>query len=188
MSSPLSRVIALLLGAAFAAAAWAEAPPEASPAAPPLESSHTDYTVPGARDLPVTCKAGDVQPFAGKTMAEVFGDAWPAQPVPESAAAHAPPRVVAMGKIVPPRGLEGQHAVVVLAILVAADGKMVAAEPICLSAPAYAIAAKRALRGAHFEAGRINGQPVTSVIAAAIVFRPGRSNQGNARSKPGEED
>lgn len=155
--------------------------------APPL-SSHVDYTVPGARDLPITCKEGDVQPAAGKTMGQLFGADWPAQPTPDSATAHVPAKVLGWGKIVPPRGLEGQHAVVVMAILVGADGKQLAAEPICLSAAPFAIAAKRALRGARFEAGSINGQPVTSVIAASVVFRLGKSGEGNARSNPGEQD
>ncbi len=176
------RTLPLLFGIAIAAL------PASAGAEAPLASSHTDYTVPGARELPITCKDGDMQPFAGKTMGEVFGAEWPAQATPESATAHAPPKVLKLGKIVPPRGLEGQHAAVVMAILVGADGNMIAAEPICLSAAPYAIAAKRALRGAHFEAGTINGQPVTSVIAAAIVFRPGKGGESTARSNPGEQD
>ena len=181
------RAVLLSLGLSLAASAQAQDTPASEPVPRPL-SSRVDFTVPGARDLPVTCRPGDEQPFQGKTMGEVFGAAWPVQPVPVDAKSHSRPKVLGLGKLTPPRGLEGQHAEVVMAILVGADGNALAAEPVCVSAGPFALAAKRALRGARFDAATINGQPVTSVVTAAIVFRPGRGAESTARSAPGEQD
>ncbi|MCR6494864.1 energy transducer TonB [Thermomonas sp. S9] len=156
--------------AAVAATAQAQSPA-------PRWSSNTDYSTPGARDLPVTCRRGDVQPFEGKTMGEVFGGAWPQAPA--ATASHTPPKVISSGKVIPPRGLEGKPATVVVAVLVGADGKPLAAEAVCMSDGAFAIAAKRVLRNASFEPATIDGKPVTSVLAVPISFRPIRRGGGS---------
>lgn len=159
---PMPRVLAAVALAVLAAAAQAQSPA-------PRWSSNTDYSAPGARDLPVTCRGGDLQPFQGKTMAEVFGDAWP--PMPVATTAHTPPQVLTRGKVIPPRGLEGKPATVVVAVLVGADGKPLASEAVCMSDGAFAIAAKRVLRNATFAPATVDGQPVTSVLAVPISFR-----------------
>lgn len=156
--------LALSLGAlGLAATASAQAP---------RWSSNTDYSAPGARDLPVTCRDGDIQPFAGKTMGDVFGAAWPEVPVASSA--HTPPKVLSHGKVIPQRGLEGKWATVVVAVLVGADGKPLASEAICMSDGAFAIAAKRVLANATFAPATVDGTPVTTVLAVPISFRQPR--------------
>ena len=46
----------------------------------PVRASALDYTLPESRDRPIVCGRGDIERFPGWTLAEVFGDAWPAQP------------------------------------------------------------------------------------------------------------
>lgn len=163
---PLAAALAVI-----AATAQAQSPA-------PRWSSNIDYSTPGARDLPVTCRRGDLQPFEGKTMAQIFGDAWPV--APEMTASHTPPKVVSSAKVIPPRGLEGKPATVVVAVLVGADGKPLAAEAVCISDGAFTIAAKRVLRNASFEPATIDGKPVTSVLAVPISFRPVRRGGGDS--------
>jgi len=159
--------LALSLGAlGLAATASAQAP---------RWSSNTDYSAPGARDLPVTCRDGDIQPFAGKSMGDVFGAAWPEVPVATSA--HTPPKVLSHGKVIPPRGLEGKWATVVVAVLVGADGKPLASEAICMTDGAFAIAAKRVLANATFAPATVDGTPVTTVLAVPISFRQPRRGE-----------
>ena len=152
----------------------------------PALSSNTDYSRAGARELPVTCKTGDVQPFAGKPMGEVFGDAWP--PAPAPAKDSAPPEVIAHGRIVSPRGLEGQPATVVVAVLVGSDGKAIASETICATSAAFSVAAKRALRNASYKPALADGRPVAGVVAVPIVFRTGRGGAGGAQRSDGDGD
>lgn len=172
-----------LISILLAAAAQAQTPA-------PRWSSNTDYSAPGARDLPVTCRRGDVQPFEGKTMGEVFGEAWPQTPV--ATTSHTPPRVLTSGKVIPPRGLEGKPATVVVAVLVGTDGKPLAAEAVCMSDGAFAIAAKRVLRNATFVPASVDGQPVVSVLAVPISFRRPRPGSdagggGGGDSAPPQE-
>ncbi len=148
-------------------------------------SSDTDYSRAGARDLPVTCKPGDVQPFAGKTMAEVFGDAWPVTPTPVTSST--PVEVISSGRVVPPRGLEGQFGIAVIAVLVGADGAAIAYEAICATSAPYSIAAKRALRTAAYKPATADGAAVTSVIAVPVVFRAGRGS-GSRDQRDGDGD
>jgi hypothetical protein len=150
-------------------------------------SSNTDFSAAGARDLPVTCKRGDEQPFQGKTMAQVFGEAWPVAPA--ATASHAPPEVLTSGRLVPPRGLEGKSATVVVAVLVGADGKGIASEAVCATSSAFVTAAKRVLRSASFRPAMVDGVAVTSVAAVPIVFRAGRSRTGGSSdSNGGDQD
>lgn len=179
IAMPKTRFVLTAALAVIAAAVQAQAP---------RWSSNTDYSTPGARDLPVTCRHGDLQPFEGKTMAQVFGDAWPA--APEMTASHTPPKVLNSAKVIPPRGLEGKPATVVVAVLVGADGKPLAAEAVCISDGAFTIAAKRVLRNASFEPATIDGKPITSVLAVPISFRPirrggGGSGDGSASGNSG---
>jgi hypothetical protein len=88
---------------------------------------------------------------------------------------HTPPRVLSSGKVVPPRGLEGKPATVVVAVLVGVDGKAMASETICMTDGAFEIAAKRVLRNATFAPATIDGQPVVSVLAVPIQFRRPRA-------------
>lgn len=139
-------------------------------------SSNTDFSAPGARDLPVTCKPDDEQPFQGKTMAQVFGEAWPGGPA--ATASHAPPEVLTSGRLVPPRGLEATSATVVVAVLVGADGKGIASEAVCATSGAFVTAAKRVLRSASFRPAMVDGVAATGVVAVPIVFRAGRGRTG----------
>ena len=169
----MARSLGLMIGALLVAGCL---PAQAQQ---PVLSSNTDYSRAGSRDLPVTCKPGDVQPFANKTMSEVFGDAWPASPVASKLSA--PPEVLSSGRIVPPRGLEGQAATVVVAVLVGADGKSISSEAVCATTAAFSTAAKRALRNADYKPAVVDGTPVTSVIAVPVVFRAGKGGSIRAQ-------
>lgn len=153
-------VLALALAlAAGAAAQEVRAPGE-------LLSSYRDTSDPAVRDLPVRCKEGDLERAAGRTLGEVFGDAWPAVP---AATARAPAGVERMGRFDWPPGLDVDRAFVVAAVLVDAQGAPQRAEVLCASAPGFDAAVKRAaLRGAYRPA-RFDGAAAPGV--AMTVWR-----------------
>lgn len=173
------RVMRKILGLALSLGALGLAATASAQA--PRWSSNTDYSAPGARNLPIICRDGDIQPFAGKTMGEVFGAAWPE--VPTTSSAHAPPKVLSHGKVIPPRGLEGKWATVVVAVLVGADGKPLASEAVCMSDGAFAIAAKRVLANATFAPATVDGTPVTTVLAVPISFRQPRRGESTGEGE-----
>lgn len=155
--------LAVMLCCGVAAAAEADEP---------RLSSHRDFSNNAERNAPIVCKDGDISPFRGKTMADVFGDAWPEQEPPQSPGAHRPPQMLSKGRITPPRGLESQFGMVLMALLVDATGRPSATEAICMTSPGFVTAAKRAARTARFEPAIVNGKPVASVLVMPYVFRP----------------
>jgi len=169
---PPGLLLAVLLGCAPAMAAASEpaavAPPGATGGAPAL-SSQRDYLRDGERDAPVQCLDADIAPFRGRTMADLFGAHWPRLP---ATGARVPARLISAGRITPPRGLEHQRSVVVVASLVDAEGRPARVEAICLSAPGFDTAAKRAARTARFQPATVDGVPVASVLVVPYVFRP----------------
>ena len=158
-----SAGLAVMLCCGIAAAADVEEP---------LLSSHRDYSINAERNAPIVCKDGEISPFRGKTMADVFGDAWPEQAEPETPNAHAPPQVLSKGRITPPRGLESQFGTVVMALLVDAAGRPSGTEAICMTSPGFVTAAKRAAKTARFEPAVVNGKPVASVLVVPYIFKP----------------
>ena len=153
----------------------------AEPAAATLAHDR-DYSVNAERDMPIVCKPGDIQPFQGRTMSAVFGAAWPQQPDPVDASSHQAASLQSAIRLVPPRGLESQTGVVIVAVLVDQDGHALAEEPVCMTSESYSIAARRTLKGARFNPAVVNGQPVTSVATVALVFKPGRRAGGKRAS------
>lgn len=147
------------------------AAPEAAPGAAPTLSSKRDYSDNAQRDLPIACKAGDLERQAGKTMGQVFGADWPAQPTPSSPDSHSPADATAMGKMVWPRGLEGQRGLVVLAVLVGSDGKPLRAEPLCATANGYDRSAQRSAMGGSYIPALVDGKPITSPTIIVVKFQ-----------------
>lgn len=138
----------------------------------PVRSSARDYSINAERNAPIVCKDGEIAPFRGKTMADVFGDAWPEQEAPHSPNAHLRPQVLSRGRITPPRGLQSQSGVVVMAFLVDTTGRPARTEAICMTSPGFVTAAKRAAKTARFEPAVVNGKPVASVLVVPYMFRP----------------
>ena len=177
----MGRATAIVLGVGLGLASMQVVAAPATPD-PSMRAHYRDYSVNAERDMPIVCKPGDVQPFDGRTMAEVFGDAWPQQPEPINASSHQPAQLQTALRLSPPRGLESQTGAVMLAVLVDATGKVIADEPVCMTSGKYAIAARRAIRGARFSPAIVNGAPVTSVVVPALMFRPGRRGGGGQPS------
>lgn len=149
----------------------APAAPEAAPGAAPMLSSKRDYSDNTQRDLPIACKAGDLERQAGKSLGQVFGADWPAQPTPSSPDSHSPADATAMGKMVWPRGLEGQRGLVVLAVLVGSDGKPLRAEPLCATANGYDRSAQRSAMGGSYKPALVDGKPITSPAIVVVNFQ-----------------
>ena len=137
-------------------------------------TSRRDFTDPAERDAPIVCKQGDLERHAGQSVGGVFGAEWPAQPTPTSPGS-TPARPVASGKMVWPRGMEGKSGLVVIAVLVAADGKPLRAEPLCATTTGFDMAARRAAMGGSYEPAVINGQAVTSPAIGVMKFQPRRN-------------
>ena len=138
------------------------------------KASAQDYSINASRDLPILCKDGDIQPFAGKTMGQVFGEAWPTQQEPSNANAHHPAQMLSVRRWSTPRGLEGQQALVVMAVLVDPQGQSIHSEIVCATSAAYFPHAKRTIRSASFAPATVNGTPITSVAIAILKFGPAR--------------
>ena len=207
------RAALLLLLLSFAGAALAQSQsPSPLPANPPAEaaaesaadndsadapeaevlgangqrlSSRRDYTDPAERDAPIVCKEGDLERHAGKTLGQVFGDAWPAHPAPAVSATRA--RTLTHGKLVWPRGMEGKTGLIVVAVLVGADGKPLRAEPLCATTTGFDMAARREAMGATYEAAIVDGQAVVSPTVRVLRFMPPR-RQGGGRPRPATDD
>ncbi|MDQ2703011.1 MAG: hypothetical protein M3Y70_09445 [Pseudomonadota bacterium] len=133
-------------------------------------SSQRDYTDNAQRDLPIACMPGDIEGHPGKTLGDVFGSDWPAQPEASSPEARSKPWLVELGPLRWPRGMDYQDAVVIMAVLVAADGTPLRAEPLCSTRMGLTTSVRRALMNGTFVPAMIDGKPVTSVVAIAQVF------------------
>ena len=79
-------------------------------------SSRRDHMLAINRDLAVACKPGDLERVPGRSLGEVFGDAWPAPLEADSDTPHTGPRMasIPMDRSLM-RGLPAQPALVVAA-------------------------------------------------------------------------
>ena len=133
-------------------------------------STQRDYSDPTQRDLPIACKAGDIEGFPGKTLGEVFGADWPAQPVPSSAESHSEVRLLERGPMKLPRGMDAQDSVNVVAVLVSADGTPLRAEILCSTRMGLNMAVRRHALSSTYAPAEVDGVAVTSVIARLVRF------------------
>lgn len=146
-----------------------------------LTTSRRDHSLNANRDLPITCKPGDIERVPGKSMAELFGAAWPAQPEPAEPQAHAEAKMKAVGvNRSATRGLPPQPGLVVAAVLVDSNGKALDVVPVCVTDGGYDMVTKRLLMRASYQPATVNGQPIISV--AMVVSR----YQGSAYQGSGE--
>lgn len=134
-------------------------------------SSKRDYMDPAQRDRPIACKPGDMERFPGKTLGEVFGDDWPAQPPPSSPASQAGPEVVQLAPMHPPRGLDPQNSFTVVAVLISPEGKPLRAEILCSTRMGMDAAVRRQALASTYQPAQVDGQPVTSVGVRVAAFR-----------------
>jgi hypothetical protein len=183
------RTIALFASLAFAAGALAQdaAPPAEAAAAKPLLSSERDYTDPSDRDAPITCKPNDFERQAGKTMGQLFGAEWPVAPAPTTAAP-TPAKVIELGKVVWPRGLESQNAFVLVAVLVGVDGRPLKAEPLCASATGFEMTSRRIVMGGKYEPATVDGKPVVAPTAVLVKFQRARRTGAARAGGSGDRD
>ena len=145
-------------------------------------SSQRDYSDPAQRDLPIACKADDRESFPGKTLGEVFGADWPAQPMPSSPDAHVGARTLERGPMRWPRGLDPQDVYVVVAVLVAADGSPVRAEILCTTRIGFDAAVRRHAMASTYAPAEADGVPITSALVRVVSFRPSKQSRA---VKPG---
>lgn len=141
-----------------------------SPVAPTTHNAQLDYLDPANRGVPIACKAGDHEREPGRSMADLFGSDWP---VPTASAASLPRvrvTVQAKGKLKLPSRLLGKKALVVVAVLVDADGKPVRAKSICATSNGFDDVARRAVMGSSFRPALLGGQPVASPVTVVISF------------------
>lgn len=135
-------------------------------------TTYRDFSIVQERDRPIRCKPGDIEGFPGQTMAQVFGAAWPTRPAAAASPAHSPAERLLPGRLVRPRGTEGQAGLVTVATLVDEQGQVLQVEPICMTSAIYAIAARRAAKTARYKPALIDGVPVISVAMHVYVFQP----------------
>ncbi len=133
-------------------------------------SSQRDYSDNIQRDLPIACMPGDIESHAGKTIGELFGTDWPAQPEASSPEARASARMLEQGPLRWPRGMDFQDATVVMAVLVGADGTPLQAEPLCATRMGLTKSVRRWLLESTYAPAVIDGQPVTSVVPIVQKF------------------
>lgn len=183
------RTILLLASLVFAAGALAQdaSPPAGTAAGKPLLSSERDYTDPSDRDAPIACKPNDFERQSGRTMGQLFGADWPVAPAPTSAAP-TPAKVVELGKVVWPRGLESQNAFVLVAVLVGADGTPLKAEPLCASATGFEMTSRRIVMGGTYEPATVDGKPVVAPVAVLVKFQRARRTGAARAGGSGDRD
>ena len=133
-------------------------------------SSQRDYTDNAQRDLPIACMAGDIESHPGKSIGELFGADWPAQPEASSPEARTSAHLVEQGQLRWPRGMDFQDAIVVMAVLVGADGAPLQAEPLCATRMGLTKAVRRSLMASTYAPAVIDGQAVTSVVTIVQRF------------------
>jgi hypothetical protein len=134
-------------------------------------SSKRDYTDNAQRDRPIACKAGDIEDYAGKSMGDVFGKDWPAQPEASSPEARTQVRMLERGTIRWPGGLDPQDAFTVVAVLVDAAGKPVRAVVLCKTRVGFDKAARTYMMSSTYQPAMIDGKPVASVAVQVISIR-----------------
>lgn len=141
-------------------------------AEPDERTSHRDHSLNANRDLPITCKPGDIERVPGKSMGEVFGDVWPAQPEPAEPQAHTAAKMAAIQfDRSMSRGLPPQPGLVVAAVLVDGSGKALEVVPICATDDGYDVVTKRLLMRAKYQPATVNAQPITSVAMVVSRYR-----------------
>ena len=151
-------------------------------------STILDYSLNANRDAPIRCWRGQLERAPGKTMGELFGGDWPVQPEPATPEAHSKARLkslhVGSGKL---RGLPTQDGLVVVAVLVDAEGKPLKVEPLCATTDGYDIAVKRMYSRAEYMPAMVNGKPIVSVAGIIQRFSCGQKEgcrigkRGNSR-------
>ena len=133
-------------------------------------SSQRDYTDNTQRDLPIACMPGDIEGHPGKSIGELFGTDWPAQPEASSPEARTKPHILEKGPLRWPRGMDFQDSILVMAVLVDANGKPLRAEPLCSTRMGLTKSVRRFLMESTYAPAMIDGQAVTSVVAIVQRF------------------
>ena len=133
-------------------------------------SSRRDYSDNLQRDVPIACKQGDIESFPGKTLGEVFGAAWPLQPVRSSPDAHVKAHLLDPAPMRWPRGLDPQDSVTVVAVLIDASGKALQAEILCSTRMGFGTAVRRHAMASTYAPTEVDGKPITSVFVRVVRF------------------
>ena len=133
-------------------------------------SSGRDYSDNTQRDVPIACKQGDIETFPGKTLGELFGAAWPVQPVPSSPDAYTKPSVLDLAPMRWPRGLDPQDSVTVVAVLIDASGKALHAEILCSTRMGFGTAVRRHAMASTYAPAEVDGKPITSILVRVVRF------------------
>lgn len=120
------------------------------------------------RNRPVRCQPGEIEYFAGKTLGDVFGDAWPAAP---ASLKFERPTTLRRGIMQWPRGLGQDGAAVMTATLVGADGRAVDARALCATAPAISEPAVRAAKGGRYTPAKFDGVPGMGIVFSTWRYR-----------------
>ena len=153
-----------------------------------LLTSARDFTDPSDRDAPIVCRPGDFERQAGKSVGQLFGAEWPAAAAP-AATPPTPARVLELGKVVWPRGLESQRAFILMVVLVGADGKPLRAEPLCASTVGFDMTSKRIVMGGRYEPATVDGKPVVAPVPVLVKFeRAKRTGAARAGGNSGQDD
>jgi hypothetical protein len=150
-----------------------------------LLASRRNYLDPKERDAPIVCKEGDLERRGGLSLGQVFGQDWPRQPAPAVSGVRA--RSVTPGKMVWPRGMEGKTGLVVVAVLVGADGKPLRAEPLCATTGGFDMAARRNAMDGTYEPALVDGKPVVSPVVRVSRFLPPR-RKGPSRPRSATDE
>jgi hypothetical protein len=143
-------------------------------------SSRRDYSDNAQRDLPIACKAGDNERVPGKSLGDVFGEEWPAQPEASSPEARTGAKIIEHGPIRWPRGLDPQNAFTVVAVLVDAGGKPLRAEILCSTRTGFDKTVRNHAMADTYAPAVIDGKPVTSVMVQVVSVRM-TDHQGPAK-------
>ena len=133
-------------------------------------SSQRDYTDNAQRDLPIACMPGDIEGHPGKSIGELFGTDWPAQPEASSPEARTKPHILEKGPLRWPRGMDFQDSILDMAVLVDANGKPLRAEPLCSTRMGLTKSVRRFLMESTYAPAMIDGQAVTSVVPVVQKF------------------
>ena len=159
------RAIPFSLGLVLSTAAFAQQPappkPVAAPAAP-----QRDATDPRMRDVPMRCRPGQVDVAAGRTLGQLFGAEWPAQP---QAARRTPAQPVNLGHVDWPA--QNGQGMATSAVLVDAQGKPLRAKVLCASTQALVAPVEAAAMKGSYRAATFDGAAGTGV--ALVTWRVG---------------
>ena len=143
-------------------------------ASEPVRASALDYTLRESRDQAIVCKQGDLERFPGRSLAEVFGQAWPDQPEPSADADRVHAQLTLYHRNEKAlKGLPAQRGLVVTAVLVDASGQPLRAEAICATTDGYDTAATRLAMRASYKPASIGGVPLTSVAIVVVPYGGG---------------